>query len=89
MRASRTWIILEADTVDEVESNRVLCVIVSINNLLAGYASSACMKLLNRGTWEIPVASFKNLRGSYMQSTASNNEGNWEVRCIRSTEEVR
>ena len=58
MRASRTLIILEADTFDGVESNRILCDLVSINNLLAGYASSACMKLLNIGTWEIPVAPY-------------------------------
>jgi len=50
--------ILEADTVDDVESNRVVYDIASITTLLAGYASSACMKLLNRGTWEIQVAPY-------------------------------
>ena len=84
MRASRTLIILEADTVYGVEGNRVICVIVSVLP-----SSGVCVV----GMYEIVQS--RNLgdpscsrKGSYKQSRRSCNDGDWEVRCVHSTEEV-
>lgn len=84
MRASRTSIILEADTVYGVEGNREVYVIVSISS-----SSGVCVV----GMYEIVQP--RNLgdpsyprEGSCQQSRRSCNDGNWEVRCVHSTKEV-
>jgi hypothetical protein len=43
----------EVDTVFDVEDNNVISATASQLQFLAGSATLACMKLLNRGTWEI------------------------------------
>lgn len=84
MRASRTLKILKADTVDRVESNRGLCVLVSIISF-----SGVCVV----GMYEIVQP--RNLggpcysnRGSYSRGKRSGSKGDREVRCAHSIEEV-
>ena len=84
MRASRTLIILEADTVYGVEGNREVYVIVSISS-----SSGVCVVGMHE------IVQSRNLgdpscsrEGSCKQSGRSCNDGSWEVRCVHSTEEV-
>jgi hypothetical protein len=76
----------EADTVYDVESNRMLCYIVSIVSS-GGVCVVGMYEIVKPRNLGNPSRSY-NL-GSYMQSTASSNKGSWEVRCAHSTEEVR
>ena len=92
-RASRTYDIPEADTV--LKSGRQYCNLVQrqINYSLAGYATLACMKLLNRGTWEVLNAPFllqkdrEEGKGRNMQRKIAYIKGIQEVRSVHSTRE--
>lgn len=64
---------LEADTVDDVESKRALSVKVSLC-LLAGYAADSMREKLHnpRGTWGGPKHSCKGILSSKLQRRSDN-----------------
>jgi hypothetical protein len=67
-----------------VESNRVICDIVSILPS-SGVCVVGMYETVQPRNLGGPSCSF---RGNYMQNKKSYNNGNWEVRCAHSTVEV-
>jgi hypothetical protein len=85
MRASRTWNILKADTVYGVESNRGLCVLVSIISF-SGVCVVGMYEIVQPRNLGGPCYSY--YIGSYLRGKRSDNESSREVRCAHSIAEV-
>ena len=85
MRASRTSIILEADAVDNAESNSVLDANVSLI-----HSSGVCVVGMHENTQPRNLGDPEcPLRGNYIQSCLQEyNDGNQEVRWLHTTEEA-